>query len=78
MNKMYGFEGEVKSKYTTQMADFFTEIFDYLPLCHLINNKIFVSDFQSDLLQELALNSFHQNVSFYHQCKTLEPFFNVV
>ncbi|CAG9534798.1 unnamed protein product [Cercopithifilaria johnstoni] len=42
MNKMYGFEGEVKSKYTTQMADFFTEIFDYLPLCHLINNKIFV------------------------------------
>uniref|UniRef100_A0A0R3RR96 protein-serine/threonine phosphatase n=1 Tax=Elaeophora elaphi TaxID=1147741 RepID=A0A0R3RR96_9BILA len=42
MNKMYGFEGEVKSKYTAQMADFFTEIFDYLPLCHLINNKIFV------------------------------------
>uniref|UniRef100_A0A8R1TVT2 protein-serine/threonine phosphatase n=1 Tax=Onchocerca volvulus TaxID=6282 RepID=A0A8R1TVT2_ONCVO len=42
MNKMYGFEGEVKSKYTSQMADFFTEIFDYLPLCHLINNKIFV------------------------------------
>ncbi|VDN37898.1 unnamed protein product [Gongylonema pulchrum] len=42
MNKMYGFEGEVKSKYTTQMAEFFTEIFDYLPLCHLINQKIFV------------------------------------
>lgn len=43
MNKMYGFEGEVKSKYTSQMADFFTEIFNHLPLCHLINEKIFVS-----------------------------------
>lgn len=42
MNKMYGFEGEVKSKYTSQMADFFTEIFNYLPLCHVINDKIFV------------------------------------
>ncbi|VDD94811.1 unnamed protein product [Enterobius vermicularis] len=42
MNKMYGFEGEVKSKYTSQMADFFTEIFNHLPLCHLINEKIFV------------------------------------
>uniref|UniRef100_A0A9J2PMQ3 protein-serine/threonine phosphatase n=1 Tax=Ascaris lumbricoides TaxID=6252 RepID=A0A9J2PMQ3_ASCLU len=42
MNKMYGFEGEVRSKYTSQMADFFTEIFNYLPLCHLINKKIFV------------------------------------
>nr|CDJ95950.1 Tetratricopeptide TPR-1 and Serine threonine phosphatase and Metallophosphoesterase domain containing protein [Haemonchus contortus] len=42
MNKMYGFEGEVKKKYTGQMADFFTEIFCLLPLCHLVNRKIFV------------------------------------
>ncbi|KAK5981162.1 hypothetical protein GCK32_001963 [Trichostrongylus colubriformis] len=42
MNKMYGFEGEVKKKYTAQMADFFTEIFCLLPLCHLVNGKIFV------------------------------------
>ncbi|CAI5453610.1 unnamed protein product [Caenorhabditis angaria] len=42
MNKMYGFEGEVKSKYNQQMSDFFTEIFCHLPLCHLINDKIFV------------------------------------
>ncbi|KAK6060510.1 GroES-like protein, partial [Cooperia oncophora] len=42
MNKMYGFEGEVKKKYTSQMADFFTEIFCLLPLCHLVNRKIFV------------------------------------
>jgi serine/threonine-protein phosphatase 5 len=42
MNKMYGFEGEVKSKYNAKMAEFFTEIFNHLPLCHLINKKIFV------------------------------------
>lgn len=41
--KMYGFEGEVKKKFTNQMAEFFTEIFCQLPLCHLINRKIFVS-----------------------------------
>uniref|UniRef100_A0A0N5BFN5 protein-serine/threonine phosphatase n=1 Tax=Strongyloides papillosus TaxID=174720 RepID=A0A0N5BFN5_STREA len=41
MNKMYGFEGEVKAKYNTKMAEFFTEIFCTLPLCHLINKKIF-------------------------------------
>ena len=32
MNKMYGFEGEVKSKYNIKMAELFTEIFNYLPL----------------------------------------------
>ncbi|XP_076097475.1 serine/threonine-protein phosphatase 5-like isoform X2 [Mytilus galloprovincialis] len=40
MNQMYGFEGEVKSKYSSKMADLFTEIFNLLPLCHCINNKI--------------------------------------
>ncbi|CAI4223253.1 unnamed protein product [Auanema sp. JU1783] len=42
MNKMYGFEGEVKQKYGMEMTEFFTEIFCLLPLCHLINKKIFV------------------------------------
>lgn len=42
MNKMYGFEGEVKLKYNSKMAELFTEIFNYLPLCHTINKKIFV------------------------------------
>lgn len=27
------------------MAELFTEIFNYLPLCHVINKKIFVSAF---------------------------------
>ena len=43
MNQMYGFEGEVKSKYTPQMAELFTEVFNLLPLCHLLNNKVLVS-----------------------------------
>ncbi|PAV56605.1 hypothetical protein WR25_04152 [Diploscapter pachys] len=42
MNKMYGFEGEVRAKYEAQMSDLFTETFCQLPLCHLINKKIFV------------------------------------
>ena len=43
MNQMYGFEGEVKAKYTAQMFQIFTEVFTYLPLAHCINNKVLVS-----------------------------------
>jgi len=42
MNKMYGFEGEVKAKYNTQMCDLFTEVYNWLPLCHCINSKVLV------------------------------------
>ncbi|XP_046578968.1 serine/threonine-protein phosphatase 5-like [Haliotis rubra] len=42
MNQMYGFDGEVKSKYTSQMAQLFTEVFNWLPLAHCINNKVMV------------------------------------
>lgn len=42
MNQMYGFEGEVKAKYTAQMFQLFTEVFNYLPLSHCINNKVLV------------------------------------
>lgn len=42
MNQMYGFEGEVKAKYSPQMSDLFTEIFNWLPLCHLLNGKVLV------------------------------------
>lgn len=42
MNQMYGFEGEVKSKYSSKMVDLYTEIFNWLPLCHCIENKILV------------------------------------
>ncbi|CAG0913741.1 unnamed protein product [Notodromas monacha] len=42
MNQMYGFEGEVKAKYSDQMAHLFTEVYNYLPLCHLLNDKVLV------------------------------------
>ncbi|XP_011303529.1 serine/threonine-protein phosphatase 5 [Fopius arisanus] len=42
MNRMYGFDGEVKAKYTTQMALLFTEVYNWLPLAHLLNNRVIV------------------------------------
>lgn len=43
MNQMYGFDGEVKSKYTAQMADLFTEVYNWLPLAHCLNSRVLVS-----------------------------------
>lgn len=42
MNKIYGFEGEVKSKYSESMVELFAEVFCCLPLAHVLNDKIFV------------------------------------
>lgn len=42
MNQMYGFHGEVKSKYSDNMAALFTDIYNRLPLCHLIAGRILV------------------------------------
>ncbi|KAH7642321.1 serine/threonine-protein phosphatase 5 [Dermatophagoides farinae] len=42
MNKIFGFEGEVKEKYSKQMYDLFTEVFECLPLAHCLNKKILV------------------------------------
>ncbi|XP_042884048.1 serine/threonine-protein phosphatase 5-like [Penaeus japonicus] len=42
MNQMYGFEGEVKAKYTAQMAELFTEVYNWLPLCHCLNSRVLV------------------------------------
>lgn len=42
MNQMYGFDGEVKAKYTAQMAELFTEVYNWLPLAHCLNNKVLV------------------------------------
>ena len=39
---MYGFEGEVKAKYSDVAFKFFSEIFNAIPLGYLIQNKIFV------------------------------------
>ncbi|KAF3326813.1 serine/threonine-protein phosphatase 5 [Carex littledalei] len=42
MNKIYGFEGEVRSKLTDTFVDLFAEVFCCLPLAHVINGKVFV------------------------------------
>jgi len=41
MNKIYGFEGETTSKYTEKSYLMFTEVFNVLPLAHVINQKVF-------------------------------------
>lgn len=42
MNKIYGFEGEVKAKLNETCAELFAEVFCCLPLAHVINDKVFV------------------------------------
>ena len=42
MNKMYGFEGEVVAKYGREMMALFTDIFQWLPLAHVIGGKVLV------------------------------------
>ncbi|WOL12397.1 hypothetical protein Cni_G21164 [Canna indica] len=42
MNKIYGFEGEVRSKLSDAFVELFAEVFCCLPLAHVINDKIFV------------------------------------
>jgi serine/threonine-protein phosphatase 5 len=42
MNRVYGFEGEVKAKYNEITYKFFSQIFNAIPLGNLIMNKILV------------------------------------
>ncbi|KAG8659862.1 serine/threonine-protein phosphatase 5 isoform X2 [Manihot esculenta] len=42
MNKIYGFEGEVRSKLNETFVELFAEVFCCLPLAHVINDKVFV------------------------------------
>jgi serine/threonine-protein phosphatase 5 len=42
LNKLYGFEGEVKNKHDVKIYDLFSELFCYLPIGHCINKKILV------------------------------------
>jgi serine/threonine-protein phosphatase 5 len=42
MNKMYGFDGEVKAKYNVKLADLFQEVFTYLPLGSVLGSRIFI------------------------------------
>lgn len=42
MNQMYGFTGEVVAKYSQTMSEMFTIVYNWLPLCHCINQKVLV------------------------------------
>ena len=43
MNRIYGFEGEVKAKYDDKIFDLFLEVFCQLPLAAVIEDKVFVT-----------------------------------
>ena len=43
MNRVYGFEGEVRAKYDSQTMDLFTEIFQALPLAAVVDGRVFVT-----------------------------------
>jgi len=43
MNRIYGFEGEVKAKYDEKLFELFLEVFQQLPLAAVIADKIFVT-----------------------------------
>ena len=53
---MYGFEGEVKAKYSANMCDLFTEVYNWLPLCHLLNQKVFIFIFTMLFMVENSTN----------------------
>ncbi|KAI9224428.1 serine/threonine-protein phosphatase 5-like protein [Blastocladiella britannica] len=42
MNRMYGFEGECKAKHTPATFGAFTEVFNALPLVHVVDKALFV------------------------------------
>jgi serine/threonine-protein phosphatase 5 len=43
LNKIYGFEAEVKKKFDASFALLFSELFKSIPVCHLINDHVFVT-----------------------------------
>lgn len=43
MNKIYGFEGEIKAKYDEKIFQLFLEVFAWLPLAATIGGKVFVT-----------------------------------
>lgn len=42
MNKMYGFDGEIRHKYDATVMSFFTDVFNNLPIAAVIEDAIFV------------------------------------
>jgi serine/threonine-protein phosphatase 5 len=42
LNKIYGFEGEVKAKYCNDTLNLFSEVFCHLPICHVLKKEVMV------------------------------------
>jgi serine/threonine-protein phosphatase 5 len=42
MNKIYGFEGEVRAKYDDRVMGLFAEVFSWLPLAAVLQDSVFV------------------------------------
>jgi serine/threonine-protein phosphatase 5 len=42
LNRVYGFEGEVKEKYNETIYDLFQEFFNWLPLSYVLNKKVMI------------------------------------
>lgn len=42
MNRVYGFQGEVTKKYSSEVFELFLEVFNALPIAHVINKEVFV------------------------------------
>lgn len=42
LNRVYGFESEVKHKYDIKTFNLFTSTFCYLPIAHCINKKVLI------------------------------------
>jgi len=43
INRLYGFEGEVKTKYNDKIYDLFSDLFQTLPLGYILNKKVMVN-----------------------------------
>jgi serine/threonine-protein phosphatase 5 len=43
MNRIYGFEGEVKAKFDDKIFSLFLEVFEWLPLAAVVDGKVFVT-----------------------------------
>merc|ERR1711991_124814 len=43
LNRMYGFDGEVVEKYDNQVFLLFQDVFNHLPLAHVLNKQVFVT-----------------------------------
>lgn len=59
MNRVYGFMGETKAKYGDLACDLFREVFNWLPLAHVVDKKVFITHgglFQNDnvTLEDIA------------------------